>query len=63
MSTPAGTVQVGRIGRPAPAPPTLVVLHGYGADERDLMTMLPVLGMMLPGDRRRRCWASGASTT
>ncbi len=49
MSSPAGTVQVGRIGRPGSTAPTLVVLHGYGADERDLMGMLPVLGMMLPG--------------
>lgn len=49
MSTSAGTVQVGRIGRPAASSPTLVVLHGYGADQSDLMTMLPVLGMMLPG--------------
>lgn len=49
MSTPAGTVQVGRIGRPGPSSPTMVVLHGYGANERDLMGMLPVLGMMLPG--------------
>jgi phospholipase/carboxylesterase len=49
MSDFAGTVQIGRIGRPAATAPTLVVLHGYGADERDLMTMLPVLGMMLPG--------------
>lgn len=49
MTIPAGTVQVGRIGRPGPDAPTLVVLHGYGANERDLMSMLPVLGAMLPG--------------
>ncbi len=49
MSSPAGTVQVGRIGRPTADAPTLVVLHGYGSHERDLMGMLPVLGMLLPG--------------
>lgn len=52
MTIPAGTVQVGWLGPPA-APtattPTLVLLHGYGATERDLMSMLPVVGMMLPG--------------
>ena len=53
MSTPAGTVQVGRIGRPAADAPTLVVLHGYGSREGDLMGMLPVLGMLLPGTDAR----------
>lgn len=51
--TPArlpATVQVGNLGPPSSSPSaTLVVLHGYGASERELMTMLPVLGMMLPG--------------
>jgi phospholipase/carboxylesterase len=52
MTTPAGAVQVGWLGGPATrtaTTPTLVLLHGYGATERDLMSMLPVVGMMLPG--------------
>lgn len=52
MTTTAETVEIGWLGASRPAGvagPALVVLHGYGANERDLMTMLPVLGMLLPG--------------
>lgn len=31
------------------APPTLVLLHGYGSSERDLVSVLPVLQAFLPG--------------
>lgn len=46
------TVRVGWLGSARPEDrtgPTLVVLHGYGANEQDLMSMLPVLGMLMPG--------------
>ena len=52
MTATTGIVELGRLGAPRPddrTVPTLVVLHGYGSNERDLMSMLPVMGMLLPG--------------
>ena len=36
-------------GQRLAAPPTLVLLHGYGSSERDLVTVLPVVEALLPG--------------
>jgi phospholipase/carboxylesterase len=33
----------------AESAPTLVLLHGYGSSERDLVALLPAFGMFLPG--------------
>lgn len=46
------THQVRWLGRPAPddpAAPTLVLLHGYGSSEADLIALVPALGLFLPG--------------
>lgn len=47
-----GVVQVGWLGKPtAPGaePPTLVFLHGYGSNEQDLISAVPVVSALLPG--------------
>src|SRR4051812_9435380 len=36
-------------GRQLPNPPTLVVLHGYGSSERDLVSALPSVEAFLTG--------------
>jgi phospholipase/carboxylesterase len=36
-------------GQRLTAPPTLVLLHGYGSSERDLVSVLPVVEALLPG--------------
>lgn len=36
-------------GRQLAASPTLVLLHGYGSSERDLVSVLPVVEALLPG--------------
>ena len=36
-------------GQQLAAPPTLVLLHGYGSSERDLVSVLPVVQALLPG--------------
>ena len=50
MTEPAARVQIGWLGRPVDDPEvaTLVVLHGYGANEADLLGLLPVLEQSLP---------------
>lgn len=44
--------QVRWLGSPAPDDPavaTLVLLHGYGSSEADLIALVPALGLFLPG--------------
>lgn len=36
-------------GQRLASPPTLVLLHGYGSSERDLVSVLPVVQAFLPG--------------
>ncbi len=46
------THQVRWLGRPVPddrAAPTLVLLHGYGSSEADLIALMPALTLFLPG--------------
>jgi len=49
---PLPSHQVRWLGTPRPddpTVPTLVLLHGYGSSERDLIALMPALGMFLPG--------------
>lgn len=44
--------QVRWLGRPRPddpAVPTLVLLHGFGSSENDMIAVLPAVGLVLPG--------------
>ncbi len=50
MTTPnLPHVEVRALGDPRPGAPTLVLLHGYGSSERDLVSALPVISSYLPG--------------
>ena len=54
MPTPAELPvhQVRWLGRPVPddpSVPTLVLLHGYGSSESDMIAVLPAIGLFLPG--------------
>ncbi len=53
--SPLPSHDIAWLGMPAddrtddPAIPTLVLLHGYGSNERDLIALVPAMQMFLPG--------------
>ena len=54
------------LGTPRPddtTVPTLVLMHGYGSSERDLIALLPALGMFLPGVSARVLAIRGSHPT